>query len=83
MWNCAKQCVYWDGSGCGIEYNPANLLLLCPCFDLAFAHARDPTPAEGQATSPTLEVNDRGQRSEPTRSVCERSQTSKQKENNA
>lgn len=69
MWSCAKQCGYWDGSGCGIDYNPASLLLRCPCFDLAITHARDPTPFAGQRSEPADRAGKRSSKSKSKEKV--------------
>lgn len=64
MWSCEKECGYWeDGSGCGIDYTPEAFLQLCPCFEMAVTHARDPTAVSGSR------VNARGERSERTSSA--------------
>lgn len=62
MWNCEKECGYWD-KGCTIEYNPETLLILCPCYEMVITqvntHARDPTP---RATPSRSGVKDQSQR---------------------
>lgn len=70
MWNCAKECGYWDGDGCTINYTPEAFLLLCPCYDLAITHARDPTPL----TLSRSGVNDQSQRAAQKSAVKDRSQ---------